>query len=124
MCLIGSLDCPIAFCVTCCARSCSIAFFVAEGQAANFANEKAQCVTALSEYMLREVQGSLSRGRFDSDLAGLENALACAGNVLHSDAAARQLAVTGGLQDSLGKFLPMMPEGICTQCTRATLALF
>eukprot|EP01044_Picomonas_judraskeda_P042768 COSAG03_NODE_22172_length_294_cov_1.061538_1_plen_40_part_01 len=40
------------------------------------------------------MQRSLSRGCFDSDQAGLESALACLGNVLHSEAAARQLAGT------------------------------
>lgn len=73
--------------------------------------------------MLREVQNSMSRGRFDSDLVGLESALAGIGNVLHSDATARQLAVTSGLQESLTKFLPMLPEGVCAQSTRACLAL-
>ena len=90
---------------------------------AGFSNEKMQCMNALAEYMVREVQRSLSRGRFDSDPAGLESALACVGNVLHSDATARQFAVTAGLKESLDKFLPMMPEGVCTQSTRACLSL-
>lgn len=73
--------------------------------------------------MLRELQTSLSRGHFDSDLVGLESALACTGNVLHSDAAARQLAVTSGLKDSLENLLPMLQVGTCTQYARACLAM-
>ena len=106
------------------ARWCSCSIGFAGRDVADFSNEKTQCVSALAEYMLREVQRTLSRGRFDSDPTGLENALACVGNVLHvSDVAARQAAVAAGLKDNLQKFLPMMPEGVCTQSTRACLSL-
>ena len=87
-------------------RTGSISYFQGGGA---FPGEKALCLSALSEYMSREVQRSLASGRFDCDVVGLESALACLGNVLHGDSTARQLATAAGMKDNLEKFIPMLP---------------
>ena len=105
---------------TCCSETCvrssdsakmfvrtgSISYFQGGGA---FPGEKALCLSALSEYMSREVQRSLASGRFDCDVVGLESALACLGNILHGDSTARQLATAAGMKGNLEKFIPMLP---------------
>jgi len=85
----------------------SIAFFLEGGGGEELGELKTGCLVALNEYLQAEVHRCLTAGHFASDPAALDSCLGCLGNLLQ-DASTRPMAVSTGIIENLGRFLPML----------------